>query len=247
VQALPRLVPSGEEHAVLAAARLRLVRDQDAVRDHLVVTGQPALGRLAGALGDRDPVVEPVDEEPPDRLAEPHPAQIAGRVEGPDHRRRGDGQRGRTRGRRHRFVQVENVEALALERPPDAEEGARREDDVRQRPVRRHDHRAADRDHLGRRVAVPADAGMQGARELAGRVVAHDQSYVVAPLSQRRRLQLGVLDDGTPERPRERHDDADLHCGPACGILGTMPERAEGASMLETCDRKYLTTGECGP
>ena len=80
-----------------------------------------------------------------------------------------------------------------------------------QRAVRRHDHRAADRDHVGRRHAVAAVARVQHARELPGRVVAHDRPHLVAEASQRFGLELGVLDDAAPEGPRVRDDDADLH------------------------------------
>jgi hypothetical protein len=80
-------------------------------------------------------------------------------------------------------VQVQDVEALALEHAADPEERAWREHDVRQRPVRGHDHGAPDRDHLRRRVAVPAHARVQRTGELAGRVVAHDQPHVVAARS----------------------------------------------------------------
>src|SRR5439155_1582393 len=75
--------------------------------------------------------------------------------------------------RRHRLVQVQDVEPLARERLLDAEDRPRTEDDVRQRAVRRHDHRAADGDDLRRRIPVPAVPWVQDARELAGRVVAH--------------------------------------------------------------------------
>ena len=44
-----------------------------------------------------------------------------------------------------------------------------------------------------------------------GRIVAHDQAHVVAELLERCRLQLRMLDDRAPERPRERDDDPDLH------------------------------------
>ena len=54
-------------------------------------------------------------------------------------------------------------------------------------------------------------ARMQDARELTRRVVAHDQAHVVATPLECRRLQLRVLDDRAPERPRERDDDPDLH------------------------------------
>ena len=59
--------------------------------------------------------------------------------------------------------------------------------------------------------AVPSDPRVQDARELPRRVVPHDQAHVVAELLERCRLQLRVLDDGAPERPRERDDDPDLH------------------------------------
>ena len=62
-----------------------------------------------------------------------------------------------------------------------------------------------------RRVAVPADARVQCSGELTRRVVRHQQPHVVPALLERRRLQLGVLDDGSPERPGERHHDPDLH------------------------------------
>ena len=49
---------------------------------------------------------------------------------------------------------MKDVEPLALERLPDPEVRAGRQDDVRKRAVRRDDHRAPDRDHVRRRVAV---------------------------------------------------------------------------------------------
>ena len=122
------------------------------------------------------------------------------------HRERRDAGR-----RRHRLVQMQEVERAVPEHAPHAENRARAEDDVRQRAVRGHDHRPSDRDHLRRRLTVPADPRMQCTRELAGRIVPHDQAHVVPPLAERSRLELRVLDDGAPERPRERHDDANLH------------------------------------
>ena len=55
------------------------------------------------------------------------------------------------------------------------------------------------------------DPWVQDAGELAGRIVAHDQPNVVTQLLERGRLQLRVLDNRPPERPRERDDDPDLH------------------------------------
>ena len=81
--------------------------------------------------------------------------------------------------------------------------------DVRQRAVRRDDHRAADRDHVGRRVAVAAVARVERPRERARRVVADDDLDLDGPRApERLRLELGVLDHAPPERPRERDDDA---------------------------------------
>src|SRR4029079_16953790 len=61
------------------------------------------------------------------------------------------------------------------------------------------------------RVAVTTHPRMQDPRELTRRVVAHHQAHVVTKLLERRRLQFGMFDDSTPERPRERDDDPDLH------------------------------------
>ncbi len=52
---------------------------------------------------------------------------------------------------------------------------------------------------------------VQDPSELARRIVPHHQAYVVTEILERRRLELSMLDDRTPERPRERDDDPDLH------------------------------------
>ena len=58
---------------------------------------------------------------------------------------------------------------------------------------------------------MTSDSRVQDPRELARRIVPHHQAHVVAEILERRRLQLRMLDDRTPERPRERDDDPDLH------------------------------------
>ena len=63
---------------------------------------------------------------------------------------------------------------------------------------------------------MPADPRMQDARELPRRVVRHDQPHLVPTRLERGGLELRVLDDRSPERPRERHHDADLHSGRVC-------------------------------
>src|SRR5438309_44114 len=78
---------AGEDDAVLAPVRVGHRRDQDAVRNDLVVAGKPAPLRLARLLRHRDPVVEAVGEEAPDGRRHPHPAEIPRGVEGGHHRR----------------------------------------------------------------------------------------------------------------------------------------------------------------
>ena len=46
---------------------------------------------------------------------------------------------------------------------------------------------------------MAADPGVEGARELTRRVVAHHQPYLVPTRLERFGLELGVLDDGAPE------------------------------------------------
>ena len=113
-QTLPRLLPAGEDDLVLAAVRVRLRRDQHAVRDDFVVARQPRRGGLARVRRHGDPVVEPVGEEAPRRLADLHPAERAVRVERRDDRHPRDRERRDADRRRHRLVDVEHVEALAL-------------------------------------------------------------------------------------------------------------------------------------
>ena len=105
-----------------------------------------------------------------------------------DERRAGEDERRSTDRGRHRLVQMEHVETLALEHAADPAEGTGREDDVRQRAVRRHDDRAPHRYDVRRRLVVAPDARVQHARELPRRVVAHDEPYVVAERLERGRL-----------------------------------------------------------
>ena len=170
--------------------------------------------RFPRVLGDGDAAVEPVCEEAPHRLRELHPAEVAARVERPDHRPAVQRERADARDRRHRLVQVQQVELLAREHLPDARDRARAEDDVRQRAVRGHDHGAADRDHVVGRVAVAAVPRVQDARELPGRIVPHDHHTSSARARSASDYSSRVLDDDAPERPPVRHDDPDLHPRP---------------------------------
>ncbi len=211
LQPLARLLPPGEHDAVLASTRRGRRGNEHAVRNHLVVTRQPAILGCLRAFRDRDAVVDPVDQKAPERRRASHPAELSGRVERRDERTSCPDERGQADRRRHRLVQVEDVEALALERADDPKVRAGRQHDVRERAVRRNDHGTADGYHVRRRLPVAADARVQDARELTRWVVAHDQAHVVATLLECRRLQLCMLDDRAPERPRERDDDPDLH------------------------------------
>src|SRR3954452_12629489 len=58
-------------------------------------------------------------------------------------------------------------------------------------------------------------ARVEEARELAGRVVPHQHLDLMPAPAERGRLVLGVLDHAAPVRPRERHDDPDLHAATA--------------------------------
>jgi putative MATE family efflux protein len=132
-------------------------------------------------------------------------------VEGADHRRGAHCERRNARRRCHRLVQVHDVEAFARKRLLDPKDRPRTEDDVGKCSVRGHDHRTADRNHLGRRLAVPPVPWMQNACELARWIVAHDRAHVAPECGERLRLQLGMFHDAAPEGPRVRDDDAHLH------------------------------------
>ena len=216
LQTLARLLAADEDDVPVPRARVRPLGDEDAVRNELVLAREVACRRLARWLGNRDPVVDPVEQEPPDRLRRLEPRQVAGRMVRRHDRTLRESQRRGARGRRHRLVDVDDVEPLLLEDAPDPEDGARAEDDVRKRTVRRHDHRAADGDHSLRRLPVAAEPRVQDAREAARWVVAHHEPDIVAELPESGGLQLGVLDDGSPERPRVGDDDPDLHAAQLC-------------------------------
>ena len=210
-QPLARVVPPDEDDVIEPRLRLGVIGDQDSVRNDAVVAGMPARGRLRGHRRHGDPGVDPVDQEAPEVTAGAEPLELSVGVPGGDQRAAGERECGHADRGRHRLVQVEDVELLLDEGAPYAIDRTRREDDVRQRPVRRHDDRAADGDDPVGQLAVSARAGMQKPCEPAGRIVAHQDLHVVTPPPERGRLVLRVLDDTAPVRPRERDDDADLH------------------------------------
>ena len=129
---LARLVTAREDDRVLAPGRLGLVGDEDAVRHDLPVAAQPALGRRPCPLGDGDAPVDPVHEEAPPGHPEAHPGEVTGGVVRRHDRRPRQGEDRNADGGRHRLVEMEDIEPLALERPPDPEERTRAQDDVRQ-------------------------------------------------------------------------------------------------------------------
>ena len=157
---------------------------------------------------------------------------------GRDDRALGVGERRDADDRRHRLVQVEQVELLLGQRVADPEHRARREDDVRERAVRRHDDGAADRDDPGGQVAVPTGARMQEPREPAGRIVPHQDLDVVPAVAQRGRLVLGVLDDPAPVRPRERDDDPDLHARAPAKMGASRSIPASSVSSVTESERR---------
>ena len=152
-------------------------------------------------------------EEAPERLGEPAPGRVSGCVERRDRRPVPEGERGRAEHRRERLVHVDEVEALAGERTAHLRHRVRAQHEVRERAVAGDDHRAAERDHAGRRWARPALPRVEDAAERAGRVVADQQAGLDPGRLERATLRVGVVDDAAAERPRIRDDDADLHPG----------------------------------
>ena len=141
-------------------------------------------------------------------------------------------------GRCHRFVQMDEIELLPARIRLDASDRARREHDVRQRAVRRHDDRAADRDDsLGQR-RVPPRSRVEESREPAGRIVAHEDLNIVAAPPERIGLMLAVFDDTAPVRPRERDDDPDLHAATAANAACSRSAPAAIVSSLTASEMR---------
>ena len=116
LQTLSRLLATGEDDAVLTLAGRSRLGHEHAVREHVVVTGEPAVLRDTRTLGDGDPVVDPIHQEAPDRRSEPQPAELTRGVEGRDERCPRHDEDGSADRGCHRLVQVEDVEALPRER-----------------------------------------------------------------------------------------------------------------------------------
>ena len=126
-------------------------------------------------------------------------------------------ERRRTEHRRQGLVDMQQVEMLTCEGTPKLWHSPWADDEVRKRPVSRHDHRPSERNHAGRRRTGPALARMEDPAEGPGRIVADQQSDPDADVFQGVHLRLGVLDHAAPERPGVWDDDPDLHCGEATG------------------------------
>ena len=211
LQALARLVTADENDRVLTSTGVGELGHRDAVRDHLVFAGEVLVRRGGRVRRHRDPVVEPLGEEAPDRRRELHPGELARGMEGGDERHARERERRDADRRRHRLVHVQEVEALPLQHLLHPDDCAGTEDDVRQSPVRRHNYRPPDRDHVGRRLLVPAHAGVEILRQPPRRIVPdHDPRVDAEPL-QGPGLVVCVLRNTAPERPRVRDDDPDLH------------------------------------
>jgi hypothetical protein len=201
VHSLARFVAADEDDVVVPARRVGLLGHEHAVGDDRVLAAEPALRGRARLLGHRDAPVDPVGEEAPDGGRQPHPAEVAARVERGDRRAAPRRERRDADRRGHRLVHVDHVEPAALEDALHAQRRGWAEDDVGQRAVRGNDHRAADRQHVRRRIHVPAEPGMQDVRERARRVVPHHQPRIHAEGAQREQLLLRVVDDAAPKGP----------------------------------------------
>lgn len=69
---------------------------------------------------------------------------------------------------------------------------------------------------------MATEARVEGAREASRRVVAHHEAHVHAETTERVRLELGVLDHCSPERPGVRDDDPDFHRGTNYALPGKL-------------------------
>ena len=233
VQSLARLVAAREDDAVLALAGIGLVRDQHTVRDQLVVAGEPACRRGRRPLGHGDPVVEPVGEEAPDPPAHPHPARS------PD------------------AWCVATIGVVAIASTATQVTGVigscrcstskcSRSSTRRMRKMARGESTMFGSDPFAgtiteRPIGITSGGGSpcRPTRGCSARVNWPGGSLPMIsrtslPRAVARRLQLGMLHDGTPEGPREGDDDADLHRLNARvrGNQGTMPDADEGAAPL---------------
>ena len=227
-QALARVVAADEDDR---GARGRSASAcsgiDDAVRDDL----EP--GRRASARPTRPPCARRRSARRSGRSGSPRPAsptriqpRSPAACQVRDDRALRERERRDADRRRHRLVQVDDVEALLAQHVADAADRARREDDVRQRAVRRARRPSGRPGSIsGGRSPWRPVRGWRRRVSRPGRVVAHQDLHLVAARAQRGRLVLGVLDDAAPVRPRERHDDADLHAYAAAsaGASRSMP------------------------
>ena len=119
LQALARLLPADEDDLLLTAAGLGLLRDEDAVRDQLVVargsTGPP-ISRAGSETAIRWSIRSA--RKPQTGLASLSHDSSPRRVERRDDRTAGQRERRHAGRRRHRLVDVDQVELLALEDAP---------------------------------------------------------------------------------------------------------------------------------
>ena len=142
---------------------------EDAVGDHLPRPAEPPVGGGARLLGDGDALVDASLQEAPDRHPGLHPAELPrGMMRGHDRAACATAsvatQIAGVIGSCRCSTSNRSRSSTARTRKGDA----RAQADVRQRAVRGHDHRAADRDHAGRRVPVPSDTGVECPGELPG-------------------------------------------------------------------------------
>ena len=165
VQALPRLLPADEDDAVLAAAGIGVRPGSTTPFGTISYSpGNQRGGRVARLLRDGDPVVDPVEQEAPGRHA-----RASSSASRPDAWKVATtGQRASARAAMHGIGVIGSCRWRTSKRSRSSARrmrqiAARAEDDVRQRAVRGHDHRAADRDHVGR-AAARGGRGAGGAR-----------------------------------------------------------------------------------
>ncbi len=190
------VLPAGDGHGVGEA------RDVDAVGDDLVVAREEAVDEVAGRGAHRDPAVEPAGmalHDPAAELVRGREAGV-GMERGHVDRVRLAQQEERQEGH-ERLVEVEDVEALAIEHGPDLGQVARREGEGPDRGVDGHREAHPEPDDVALRGALGAVAGGQDA-------------HVMAALAEVLVQEADVLGDTAVVGVDVRADEADLHRAP---------------------------------
>ena len=174
LQPLARLLPADEDDAVARRPSGSAWGGRGRRSERSRSPGQPAAAALL-ASSETAMRWSMRSSRKPTMASRPHPAEVAARVKVPTTGARASASDATQTAGVIGSCRCSTSKPLAFERRPDPKDRPRAQDDVRQRPVRRDDDGAADRDHVRRRGARPAHPRVQHARELARWIVPHDR------------------------------------------------------------------------